>query len=150
MDIDVSEFRVFRVCHNDMESEFTREENQFQYVSSNSKLIIKLGPLLKYGEYSVPIYKLNHNMVCSFFPIIHVGHTVSNFFIFNFIIFIIQYKSGYKKGFSYLCDFIVQNGMNVWDHKRLLIEDLKDECNLDLSIETFVDIILSFQILYNF
>lgn len=63
IDVNTDEFRVFRICSNDIESEFTRNENQFQYIPNNSKFIIKLGPPLKYGEYLVPVYKLIKNQV---------------------------------------------------------------------------------------
>ena len=52
-------FRVFRMCPNDMECELTSIESQFLYLSQNSKFVIKLGPPLKYGEYVLPLYKLN-------------------------------------------------------------------------------------------
>ena len=52
-------FRVFRMCPNDIECELTSYESQFLYLAQNSKFIIKLGPPLRYGEYVLPVYKLN-------------------------------------------------------------------------------------------
>ena len=52
-------FRVYRMCQNEMECELTSSENQFQYLAQNSKFIIKLGPPLRYGEYVLPVYRLN-------------------------------------------------------------------------------------------
>ena len=54
-------FRVFRMCPNDFECELTSCENQFSYLTQNTKFVIKLGPPLKYGEYVVPIYKLSRD-----------------------------------------------------------------------------------------
>lgn len=63
LNVCTENFRVFRMGPNDFESELTRNENQFQYIPPNSKFSIKLGPVLKYGEYLVPVYKLNKNTV---------------------------------------------------------------------------------------
>jgi hypothetical protein len=52
-------FRVYRMCPNEMECELTSYENQFLYLAQSSKFIIKLGPPLRYGEYVLPVYKLN-------------------------------------------------------------------------------------------
>lgn len=52
-------FRVFRICQNDLECELTSHENQFSYLTQNTKFLIKLGTPLKYGEYVLPVYKLN-------------------------------------------------------------------------------------------
>jgi hypothetical protein len=49
----------FRVFRNDFECELTAYENQFSYLTQNTKFVIKLGPPLKYGEYVIPVYKLN-------------------------------------------------------------------------------------------
>lgn len=57
--IGVDNFRVFRMCPNDLECELTSYENQFSYLTQNTKFVIKLGPPLKYGEYVLPVYKLN-------------------------------------------------------------------------------------------
>lgn len=57
--IGLDNFRVFRMCPNDLECELTSPENQFLYLTQNTKFLIKLGPPLKYGEYVIPIYKLN-------------------------------------------------------------------------------------------
>jgi hypothetical protein len=44
----------------------------------------------------------------------------------------------FKKGsFSYLCDFMIVHGLSVFNHKQLLKEDLKDECNLDINIKRY-------------
>lgn len=56
-------FRVFRICQNDVECELTSHENQFSYLTQNTKFLIKLGPPLKYGEYVLPVFKLNKSMV---------------------------------------------------------------------------------------
>jgi hypothetical protein len=56
-------FRVFRMCQNDLECELTSNENQFFYLTQSSKFLIKFGPPLKYGEYCLPVYKLNKLMV---------------------------------------------------------------------------------------
>lgn len=57
--IGLDNFRVFRICQDDMECELTSNDNHFLYNSQNTKFIIKLGPVLKYGEYTLPIFKLN-------------------------------------------------------------------------------------------
>ena len=51
-------FRVFRMCPNDIECELTASDNQFSYLGNNTKFVIKLGPPLKYGEYVLPVFKL--------------------------------------------------------------------------------------------
>ena len=53
----------FRVFRNDFECELTSYENQFSYLTQNTKFVIKLGPPLKYGEYVIPVYKLNTSKV---------------------------------------------------------------------------------------
>ena len=63
ININTEDFRVFRMGPNDFESELTRNENQFQYIPQNSKFLIKLGPVLKYGEYLVPVHKIIRNTV---------------------------------------------------------------------------------------
>lgn len=57
--IGVDNFRVVRLCQNDLECELTAGENLFLYLANNSKFIIKLGPPLKYGEYVLAVHKLN-------------------------------------------------------------------------------------------
>ena len=60
-------FRVYRICHNDIECEISSPDNQFSYIPQNSKFLIKLGPPLKYGEYVLPLFMLNMStVVCSF------------------------------------------------------------------------------------
>ncbi len=94
-------FRVFRICQNDLECELTAHENQFSYLTQNTKFLIKLGPPLKYGEYVLPIYKLNRTM----------------------------------GSISYLCDFMIVHGLSVLNHKELLKDDLREECNLDVDVD---------------
>ena len=94
-------FRVFRMCPNDFECELTSCENQFNYLSQNTKFVIKLGRPLKYGEYMVPIYRLNRE----------------------------------KNSMSYMCDFMILHGMTVLNHKELLCDDLRDEFNLEISVD---------------
>ena len=66
-------FRVFRMCPNDLECELTSYENQFSYLTQNTKFIIKLGPPLKYGEYVLPVFMLNrlkvHFLIITFLHI---------------------------------------------------------------------------------
>lgn len=100
LNLEAEQFRLFRLFQNDIECEITHNESQFLYLAQQTKFIIKLGPACKYGEYLVPIYKMNKNI-----------------------------------GFSYLCDFMITHGMNVYDHKLLLCQDLKDECGLDLKVD---------------
>ena len=57
--ISVDNFRVLRMCPNDLECELSAGENLFLYLANNSKFLIKLGPPLKYGEYVLAVYKLN-------------------------------------------------------------------------------------------
>lgn len=92
-------FRVFRICQNDLECELTAHENQFSYLTQNTKFLVKLGPPLKYGEYVLPIYKLNRAL-----------GTI-----------------------SYLCDFMIVHGLSVLNHKELLKDDLREECNLEVN-----------------
>lgn len=94
-------FRVFRICQNDIECELTSHENQFSYLTQNTKFLVKLGPPLKYGEYVLPVFKVNKVM----------------------------------GSISYLCDFMIVHGLSVLNHKELLREDLKEECNLDVEVE---------------
>jgi hypothetical protein len=94
-------FRVFRMCPNDFECELTSCENQFNYLSQNTKFVIKLGRPLKYGEYMVAVHKLNRE----------------------------------KCSMSYLCDFMILHGMTVLNHKELLCDDLRDEFNLQVSVD---------------
>lgn len=63
LNIGLDNFRVFRMCPNDLECELTSFENQFLYLAQNTKFVIKLGPPLKYGEYVLPVYKLNQSKV---------------------------------------------------------------------------------------
>lgn len=72
-------FRVFRICQNDLECELTSHENQFSYLAQNPKFLIKLGPPLKYGEYVLPVYKLNKTAVI-FKPLIIAANKPSNKF----------------------------------------------------------------------
>lgn len=101
LNIQNDNFRVFRICANDIECELTSYENQFSYLTQNTKFLIKLGTPLKYGEYVLPLYKLNKS----------------------------------KGSFTYLCDFMITHNMSVLNHKELLREDLKEECNIDIPIE---------------
>lgn len=96
-------FRVFRMCPNDFECELTSCENQFNYLSQNTKFVIKLGRPLKYGEYMVPIYRLNRE----------------------------------KNSMTYMCDFMILHGMTVLNHKELLCDDLRDEFNLEVSVDRY-------------
>ena len=64
ININLDDFRIFRMGPNDFESELTRNESQFQYIPLNSKFVTKLGPILKYGQYIVPVFKLIKNIVC--------------------------------------------------------------------------------------
>ena len=61
--INIENFRVFRICQSDMECELTACENQFSYLTQNTKFLIKLGPTLKNGEYVLPMFKLNKALV---------------------------------------------------------------------------------------
>ena len=101
LNISIDAFRVFRICQNDLECELTSHENQFSYLTQNTKFLIKLGTPLKYGEYVLPIFKLNKA----------------------------------KGSFNYLCDFMITHGMSVLNHKELLRDDLKDECDLDIPLD---------------
>lgn len=58
IDMNCDDFRVFRQCQNDVECELTHTDTPFQFLMSNSKFVVKLGPSLKYGQYVVPVYKL--------------------------------------------------------------------------------------------
>jgi ubiquitin C-terminal hydrolase len=40
-----------------------------------------------------------------------------------------------KSSMTYLCDFMILHGLSVLSHKELLCDDLKDECNLDVTVE---------------
>lgn len=51
-------FRVYRMCPNEMECELTAAENQFLHLQQNSKFMIKLGPPLNYGEYVLSMFQL--------------------------------------------------------------------------------------------
>lgn len=95
------DFRVFRICQNDLECELTSHENQFTYLTQNTKFLIKLGPPLKYGEYVLPVYKINN----------------------------------VKGSISYLCDFMIIHGLSVLNHKELLKDDIKEECDLEISVD---------------
>ncbi len=123
INVNTDDFRIFRVGPNDFESELTRNENQFQYIPHNSKFITKLGPILKYGEYLVPVFKLIKNTV-SF----SAKKFKKSFAIFNKKFLIL-------KCFTYLCEFMIEHGISVYEHKILLKEDLKDECNEDIQLD---------------
>lgn len=77
--ISVDNFRVFRMCPNDLECELTSSENQFLYLANNSKFLIKLGPPLKYGEYVLAVFKMNKAKVCDL--ISHSNLPISIIFI---------------------------------------------------------------------
>lgn len=77
--IGLEYFRVFRICQDDLECELTSNENNFLYNSQNSKFLIKLGPALKYGEYSIPIFKLNKGTKKTKVNISFVLNNVVNF-----------------------------------------------------------------------
>jgi hypothetical protein len=94
-------FRVFRITQNDAEYELTAQDSQFSYLTQNTKLMVKLGPPLKYGEYVLPVFKVNRLM----------------------------------GSITYICDFMVVYEMSVLNHKQLLREELKDECNLEVDID---------------
>ena len=47
-------------------------------------------------------------------------------------------NSHFKGTISYLFDFMIVNGLNVLNHKHLLREDLKEECNLDIPVEKYL------------
>ncbi len=59
LNIGNDNFRVFRISQNDAEYELTSHDNQFFYTTQNTKLMVKLGPPLKYGEYVLPVFKVN-------------------------------------------------------------------------------------------
>ena len=100
MNLTNENFRVFRLCPNNFDCELTSCDNQFSYLTQNTKFVIKLGRPLKYGEYMIQIFRLNVE----------------------------------KNTVGYLCDFMVLHGLSVLNHKELLCDDLRDECNLDTSV----------------
>ncbi|CAF0833958.1 unnamed protein product [Brachionus calyciflorus] len=104
--LGLDNFRVFRISPDDIECELTSNDSQFLYNIQNNKYLIKLGPPLKYGEHILPIFKLNRE-------------TKKN-----------------NGSFTYLCDFMLYNGLNIQHHKELLREDLRDVCDLDVSVDT--------------
>ena len=90
--IGLEYFRVFRICQDDLECELTSNENNFLYNSQNTKFLIKLGPALKYGEYSIPIFKLNKGSK-------KVKVNISSLFYYHFKISIISIFIFFNIGF---------------------------------------------------
>jgi hypothetical protein len=59
LNVGVENFRLIRMCSNDIEYELNDNDSHLPFLSQNYKIIVKLGPALKANENSVPIYKFN-------------------------------------------------------------------------------------------